>query len=273
MSLVLFIVGLLGIITIYAKHIAEFYQGNFEVFVYFSDTTNADDARSTEKEIKKLSFVNSTVFIDREVAARKEIKRLGNDFIKTLGFNPIPHAIQINIKSDFAEEDKINLIEQQLKLLPNVDDVNYAKDDLGKNLLTQINQNFKMVRLVLISIAGIMLLISLALINSTVRINMFARRFLIKSMQYVGASDWFIIKPFLGMYTLYAIISVLVACGMLSGIVYLSEMQLNQNYWQLFIVQYALLAGFLLVLAVIISWISVFFATKRYLKLKIDQLY
>lgn len=273
MTLVLFIVGLLGIITIYAKHLADFYQGNFEVFVYFNDTTSTVDAKTSEKEIKHLSFVNSTVFIDREMAARKEIKRLGNDFIKTLGYNPLPHAIQININPDYAEEGKIDIIEKQLRLIPNVNDVNYAKDDLGKNLLTQINQNFKTVKIVLVAIAGIMLLISLALINSTVRINMFARRFLIKSMQYVGASDWFIIKPFLGMYSLYALISVLMAVGMLGGVIYLAETQFNQNYWQLFIVQYALLAGFLLVLAIIITWVSVYFSTKRYLKLKIEQLY
>ncbi len=273
MSLVLFIVGLIGLISIYAKHLTEFYQGNFEIFVYFTDTTTSEDARKTEQNIRKLSFVNSTEFIDREVAARKEIKRLGNDFIKTLGYNPLPHALQINIKADYAEEGKMELIESQLKLLPEVNDVNYAKDDLGKNQLTEINRNLKTVRMVLLAVAGIMLLISLALINSTVRINMFARRFLIKSMQYVGASDWFIIKPFLSMYSLYALISALVAMGMLGGLVYLSELQLNQNYWQLFLYQYALLAGFLLVLAFVISWVSVFFSTKRYLKLKIDQLY
>lgn len=273
MSLVLFIVGLIGLITIYAKHLTEFYQGNFEIFVYFSDTTSKSDAQTTEQAIKKLNFVNNTVFIDREIAARKEIKRLGNDFIKTLGYNPLPHALQINIKADYAEEDKMALIESQLKLMPEVNDVNYAKDDLGKNQLTEINRNLSTVRMILLIVAGIMLLISLALINSTVRINMFARRFLIKSMQYVGASDWFIIKPFLGMYSLYAFISAFVAILMLGGLVYLSEVQLNQNYWQLFITQYGLLAGFLLVLAFVISWVSVFFSTKRYLKLKIDQLY
>jgi cell division transport system permease protein len=92
-------------------------------------------------------------------------------------------------------------------------------------------------------------------------------------MQYVGASDWFIIRPFLGMYSVYALLSVFLAISMLSGIVYTVETYLQQNNWQIFIVQYASLAGFLLVLALLISLISVFFSTKRYLKLKIDQLY
>jgi len=92
-------------------------------------------------------------------------------------------------------------------------------------------------------------------------------------MQYVGASDWFIIRPFLGMYSIYALLSVFLAISMLSGIVYVVETYLQQNNWQIFIVQYASLAGFLLVLALLISLISVFFSTKRYLKLKIDQLY
>lgn len=273
MTLVLFIVGLLGVVSIYAKHLALFYQQNFEVFVFYSDSTSTQDARQTETQIRQFPFVNSSTFIDREVAARKEIVRLGNDFIKTLGYNPIPHTLQINIKSEYAEEDKMKIIENQLRQMKQVDDVKYAKDDLGKNLLTQINRNFKTVELILLSLAVIFLIIALALINSTVRINMFARRFIIKSMQYVGASDWFIIRPFLGMYAIYALLSAGIALSMLSGIVYATETYLQQNNWQLFLSQYAILAGFLVVLALLISLISVFFSTKRYLKLKIDQLY
>lgn len=273
MSLVLFIVGLLGIISIYAKHLEEFYQGNFEVFVYYTDTTNIEDAKHTEKLIKVNPFVNSTEFIDKDIEAKKEISQTGNDFIKTLGYNPYPHALKINIKPEFTVDGKMELIESQLRKMPFVDDVSYAKDDLGKNILTQINKNFRTVEYILLSLAAILLLISLALINSTVRINMFARRFLIKSMQYVGASDWFIIRPFLGMYLIYALISAAISVSMLFGVVYLSETYLNQNNWQLFLTKYLLLAGFLLVLAIVISLISVYFSTKRYLRIKIDQLY
>jgi cell division transport system permease protein len=126
---------------------------------------------------------------------------------------------------------------------------------------------------VLLTLAIIFLIIALALINSTVRINMFARRFIIKSMQYVGASDWFIIRPFLSMYTIYALLSVLIAMSMLGGLVYLADTYFEQGNIEKLLPQLAILAGFLLVLALIITVISVFFATKRYLKLKIDQLY
>lgn len=273
MTLVLFIVGLLGIVTIYAKNLANFYKDNFEVFVFCSDTTSTSDARQLEKQVALFPFVNSVTFIDREIAARKEIARLGNDFIKTLGYNPIPHTLQVNIKADYTDESKISVIEKQLRMMPQVDDVKYARDELGKNLLNQINKNFKTVELVLLSLAVIFMMIAIALINSTMRINMFARRFIIKSMQYVGASDWFIIRPFLSMYSVYALLSVALSLSMLTGVVYLAETYLQQGSWQLFLTEYAILAGFLLVLAVLITWISVFFATKRYLKLKIDQLY
>lgn len=273
MTLVLFIVGLLGIVTIYAKNLANFYKDNFEVFVFCSDTTATSDARQLEKQVALFPFVNSVTFIDREIAARKEIARLGNDFIKTLGYNPIPHTLQVNIKADYTDESKISVIEKQLRMMPHVDDVKYARDELGKNLLNQINKNFKTVELVLLALAVIFMMIAIALINSTMRINMFARRFIIKSMQYVGASDWFIIRPFLSMYSVYALLSVALSLSMLTGVVYLAETYLQQGSWQLFLTEYAILAGFLLVLAVLITWISVFFATKRYLKLKIDQLY
>jgi cell division transport system permease protein len=273
MSLVLFIVGLLGVVSIYAKHLAAFYQDNFEVFVYFNDEVSADEAQKEEVVIKSMPFVNSSAFIDKEIAARKEIAKTGNDFIKTLGYNPFPHSLELNIKAEYADDLGMKDVEEKLRKNPLVNDVVFAKDDLGKNLLTQINKNFRMVELVLLSIAFLLLIISIALINSTVRINMFARRFIIKSMQYVGASDWFIIKPFLSMYSLYAVLSGMIALTLLSGIIYLAETQLHQNNWQLFLPKYALLAGFLLVLALIISMISVYFSTRRYLRLKIDQLY
>jgi cell division transport system permease protein len=273
MSLVLFIVGLLGVVSIYAKHLAAFYQDNFEVFVYFNEEVSADEAKKEETGIRAMPFVNSSTFIDKEIAARKEIAKTGNDFIKTLGYNPFPHSLELNIKAEYADDLGMKEVENKLRKNPLVNDVVFAKDDLGKNLLTQINKNFRMVEFVLLCIAFLLLVISIALINSTVRINMFARRFIIKSMQYVGASDWFIIRPFLSMYSLYAVLSVMIALTMLSGIIYLAETQLHQNNWQLFLPKYALLAGFLLVLALIISMISVYFSTRRYLRLKIDQLY
>jgi cell division transport system permease protein len=273
MSLVLFIVGILGLVSVYAQHLATFYRSNFEVFVFFSEETTADKAKLAGEEIKKLSFVNQINFVDREIAARKEIAKTGEDFIKTLGYNPIPHSYQLTIDPEYAEDHKMALLEKQLRNIAEVDDVVFAKDDLGKNILSQINKNFKTIELILISLAAILLIISLALINSTVRINMFARRFIIKSMQYVGASDWFIIKPFLGMYMLYALISSIIAITLLGSIVYFAEKQFQFNNWQQFIPQYLILAGILLVLALIISLVSVYFSTKRYLKLKIDQLY
>jgi cell division transport system permease protein len=273
MSLVLFIVGLLGLVSIYANHLSSFYQNNFEVFVFFAADTDELKAQEIQKQMNQLPFINKTSFIDREVAARKEIARTGEDFIKTLGYNPIPHSIQINIKSEFADEQKMQVVEKQLRLLPQVDDVVFAKDDLGKNILSQINKNFNTIKTILMALAGVLLFISLLLINSTVRINMFARRFIIKSMQYVGASDWFIIKPFIKMYLVYALVSTFIALGMLFGLVYLAETNLQFNNWQLFIQQYLLLSGVLFGLAIVISLISVYFSTKRYLKLKIDQLY
>jgi cell division transport system permease protein len=241
--------------------------------VFFAADTDELKAQEIQKQMNQLPFINKTSFIDREVAARKEIARTGEDFIKTLGYNPIPHSVQINIKSEFADEQKMQVVEKQLRLLPQVDDVVFAKDDLGKNILSQINKNFNTIKTILMALAGVLLFISLLLINSTVRINMFARRFIIKSMQYVGASDWFIIKPFIKMYLVYALVSTFIALGLLFGLVYLAETNLQFNNWQLFIQQYLLLSGVLFGLAIVISLISVYFSTKRYLKLKIDQLY
>ena len=273
MSLVLFIIGLIVLISIHTKQLLSHYRNNFEVYVYFTLETTAEQAKASEVEIKKLTFVNSSTFLDKEIVARKEIQSTGNDFIKTLGYNPFPHSLEVHINAEMVDAQTMTNVEKALRKIANVDDVKYAKNEFGKDLLTQINTNFKTVELVLLAIAVILLLIAIALINSTVRLNMFARRFIIKSMQYVGASDWFIIKPFIGMYLTYAIVSSLIAIGLLGSIVYLFEKQMNESNWQLFLPQYGLLAGFLLLLAIVIVLASVFFSTRRYLKLKIDQLY
>jgi cell division transport system permease protein len=273
MSLVLFIVGLIGIISIFAEHLSGFYRNNFEVFVFFNEDATAEMALKTESEIKKLHYVKSSLFVDREIAARKEIARTGNDFIRTLGYNPFPHSLELHLKPEAAEEKMMMEVESKLRHMPDVDDVVFAKDDFGHNLLAQINKNFKAIELVLASIALIFLIIAIVLINSTVRLNMFARRFIIKSMQYVGASDWFIIKPFLGMYLTYSLISTGIALSLLGTLVYLTERELQSNNWQLFLPRYGILAGILLILAIVIILLSVLFSTKRYLKLKIEQLY
>lgn len=273
MSLVLFIVGLLGLVSIYAKHLATFYRNNFEVYVYFSADATKEQALEVEKLIKARPFVLKSTFIDKDEEAKKEIQKTGEDFIKTLGYNPFPHSLKLNINSDYANEEKMQELEKSLLKTAFIDDVVFAKDDLGKNILSQINKNFHSVEKVLLILASLFLIIALALINSTVRINMFARRFIIKSMQYVGASDWFIIKPFIGMYLLYAIISTFISITMLATLVYFLESSLQLNTWHQFISQYAMMALVLLGLAIVISLISVYFSTKRYLKLKIDQLY
>ncbi len=273
MSLVLFIIGLIGLISIHTKELLSYYRNNFEVFVFFGLDTPTEQAKTSEQAIKRLPFVNSSLFVDREIAARKEVLSTGNDFVKTLGYNPLPHSLELRIKAEMVDEKTMKEIEKKLRAIPQVDDVKYAKNEFGKDLLTQINTNFKTVELILLAIAIILLLIAIALINSTVRLNMFARRFIIKSMQYVGASDWFIIRPFIKMYFGYALVSTLISLLLLGGIVYLLEKQLNENNWQLFLPQYGILAGILLILAIVIVLVSVMLSTKRYLRLKIEQLY
>lgn len=273
MTFVLFFVGLIGIIALYSSHLSDYYKSNFEVFLFFNDDVEEVKAKEIETQLLKNGMVNKITFVHRDIAARKEIERTGIDFLKTLEKNPFPHSLEILLKPEAADEQKIKSLENQLKSIQGVNDVVYAKDDFGKNMLSEINKNFKSIEKILAVITFILLVIAIVLINSTVRLNMFARRFIIKSMQYVGASDWFIIKPFLGMYFIYALVSTFLAITMLTGCVYLLENQLQNGTWKIFLPKFSILAGILLLLAVVIILISVFFSTKKYLKLKIDQLY
>ncbi len=273
MALVLFIIGLLGLVSIHTQELINNYRNNFEVNVYFSTETPTDIALKTQEKIKQLPIIKHTKFIDRNIAAKKEIAAQGNDFIATLGYNPIPHSLELQVRAEMVNNNTLPELEKTLRAMEGIEDVKYAKNEYGKAVLEQINANFKTVEIALAILAVILLIVSIVLINSTVRLNMFARRFIIKSMQYVGASDWFIIKPFLRMYFGYALAATLLALLLLGGVIYLYQKYAQDFQIAQFIIPYSILAGILLILALLIVIISVLISTKRYLKLKIEQLY
>ncbi len=273
MTFVLFFVGLIGLLAIFSKSLTEYYNNNFEIYVYCLPEANDSAAKLVLNQLRASQYTQEAIFEHKDESAKKEIEKTGTDFIKTLGYNPFPHSIKVIMKSEFVEDLKLKKIEQEWLRITNVDDIIYAKDDLGKNLLGEIKKNFNSIGKILIFLSIFLLFIAIILINNTVRLNMFARRFLIKSMQYVGASDWFIIKPFIGMYIGYALIATLFSWILLRTGVYFIQKELFISLFPNFFKEFLFLGIFLLILSLLIVLISVIISTKKYLKLKIDQLY
>lgn len=273
MSFVLFIAGLLGLVVLHARQISDALKETFEVNVFLNRTVEREQAMALKTSIEQRKEIKGIRFIDKDIAAKEQMAEMGDDFIKTLGYNPFGHHLVVQLKANEATESNLKALENILKQDTLVEDVLYARNDTGEDILLQITDNYKKVELALSILAGILLLIAITLINGTVRLNLFARRFLVKSMQYAGASDWFILKPFLGMYLGYGIISAILAAGMLAGIEYTFINNDPDTFKMLDIKIYAVLFIILLILAVVIVLTSAYFSTKKYLRLKIDQLY
>jgi len=267
-TIVLFLTGLLGLVFYQARQLDEYFRENFEIRVYLHEGTDEKDGVELSLTLKNKVEVKSAQFVSKDEAAEIEIQEQGIDFIENLGYNPLPHTVFLKLNSEFTSEEKVSKFVENLKTNKLVESVGYPE-----NILTMVNQNLKTLEWVLLAIVVAFLLASLLIINSTIRLNIFARRFLIKSMQYVGAKDGFIIRPFLKMYFWQGIVGALLAIALNAGIL----LWVNKNFPGLINfnnpLPYLILAGILILMAIVIILPSTYFACRKYLRLDINKLY
>lgn len=265
-SSVLFMVGLLALFLIGSKKLTDQIKETFQITVSLADETTAEEALRLKSVLENKVEINAVEFKDKDIAAREFEKEIGQEFTSFIE-NPLPHLLILTIKAELAEQIDLKKFTDELKTNKNIAHVDYQT-----GLLENINHNVNKVSLVLICITGLFTLISIALINSTIRLSLFAKRFIIKSMQYVGATDWFIMRPFLRQFFWYAVFSALIAIGGLAGIVFgikkysisLGTIIDEQTFFTV--------SGFLFIFGVVLIWLSTNIAVKRYLNLQSNQL-
>ena len=273
-TLALFVIGLFGMLVIYSRGLARLVQENVRIQVYLKNQLDKETMAAIEKELKGSDFLlkdatgKSIQFISKEEAAKKFIKDTGEDFQKFLGENPLRDAYLIAIDPAFHEKQKLTSIKDRLEKIKGVFQVYYEA-----NLVESINKNIGKIGLVLLGFASIMLLVVVLLINNTVRLALFSQRFLIRSMQLVGATRTFIQGPFILRAALHGMISGLVASGLLWGILRygdskVEELRLIENKDRVLILLACLLA-----LGIFVAVVSTWRAVRRYLKLSLDELY
>ena len=269
-SLVLYIIGLLGLVLINANRISENVKENigFEIML-LSDMTDADIAEF-QKELAEFPYIKSMKYVTKEEATMETVKMLGSDFREIVG-DVIPPSLQLKIRSEYASLDSLQKIEKALYLMPSVSDVSYHK-----NYIKNINENIYKISLILLIISGILLLISIALISNTIRLSIYSKRFIIRSMLLVGAKRRTIYAPFISTSILQgllgAIIAVLLLCGTLYFVytnpIFLEIIDfMQQPQW------YIYLFGIILFTGIFITWISTFFSVRKYIRIKLDKLY
>lgn len=267
-SLVLLMVGLLGLILVHGKNLSNYVKENIVLNVIINEGTKEVDVLALQKQIEANNYVKSTQYISKELAARNLTQDLGEDFIKFLGYNPLLSSIDVYLKADYANNQSIEILSKQLQKNPMINEVRYQK-----SLVDMINQNIRTISLVIFGFGAVLLIIAVALINNTIRLAIYSQRFLIKSMQLVGATRGFIRKPFIMYGLLHGLIAGLIAIILLILTLYFAQQQIPElvilrNYYE-----FALVFIGVIGVGILISSLSTYFAVTKYLSLKIYDLY
>lgn len=267
-TLVLFVFGLLGMVMLHARKLSDHVKENLGFSIILHDNAKPAEVSHLQKTLDVMPAVKSTEYISSDKAAEDLQEELGEDFIEFLGYNPLFPSIDVRLNASYANPDSLTLFEAEVIKNRIVREVHYQKD-----LVSLVNDNVKKIGIGLLVFSVLLLAIAFALINNTIRLSVFSKRFLIKSMQLVGATQAFIRKPFVIQGVIQGLIGATLAIFLLLGVLYAGQRQIPE------LVSFQdtnmLLSLFVLVifLGIIISWISTHLAVKKYLRIKTDYLY
>lgn len=267
-ALVLLMLGMLGLILVHAKNLSNYVKENIVLNIIVDEGAKETDILAFQKDLNRNTAVKQTQYVNKEVAQHNLTKDLGEDFVNFLGYNPLLSTIDVYLKAEYANNQSIDSLKQNLEKNPIVKEVIYQS-----SLIDMVNKNIRTIGLIVLGFAVILLVIAIALINNTIRLAIFSQRFLIKSMQLVGATKNFIRKPFILMAVLHGLIASFIAIIILLGILYYAQKEIPEiiilrNYTEFAFVLIGMVA-----IGIFITAISTLFAVSKYLRLKIYDLY
>ena len=266
--LVLFLLGILGFFIINSRKLADDFKEEIAMTVFFKNEANDTILKSFGQELKTARYAKSFVYVSKEVAAKQHSDIIGEDFVTFLGENPLQNSYDIHLKANFVERDSIAKIEASLRKNAMISDIVY-----DKQLVNLVNDNIKKVSLWILIASGLLTIIAILLINSSLRLSIYSNRFIIKTMQMVGATKSFIRKPFVMRSVKLGMIGAGLAILALLGLL----IYLDNTYPGLGILDDKLVVALVLLsvfgIGVLITWLSTYFATQRFLNLRTDDLY
>jgi cell division transport system permease protein len=267
-SLVLFLLGVLGLMLINAKELSDYFRESLSFSVMLNDDAKEADIRMLQKDLDGKLYVKSTEYVSKDEAAVKMKEDLGEDFINFLGDNPLPPSIDVYLYANYTSPDSVAKIEKYVLEYPFVKEVYYQE-----SLLFLINENVRKISFFLLVISSFLFLIALTIINNTIRLSVYSKRFIIRTMQLVGATRSFIRRPFLVQSAFHGLMAALIAMGLLMGMLYLIEKEFLMMFTFESTNLLILLGISLIVIGVLINIISTFFSVNRYLSISEDKLY
>jgi cell division transport system permease protein len=267
-SLVLFLLGILGLVIINAKELSDYFRESLTFSVILDEDAREADIRMLQKDLDAKPSVKSTEYVSKDEAATKMKEDMGEDFISFLGDNPLPPSIDVYLYAGYTNRDSVVKFEKYILEYPFVKEVWYED-----SLLFLINENVRKISIFLLIISSFLFLIAVTIINNTIRLAIYSKRFLIRTMQLVGATRTFIRKPFLIRSIYHGVLAALTAMLLLMGLLYLVE----KEFLMLFSFEstklLAVLGVLLIIAGILINLVSTYLSVNRYLGISEDKLY
>lgn len=266
--LVLFLLGALGLFVINSKKLSDNFKEEIPMTIFFDKDAKSESVEQFGVFIADKNYINKAIYITKEQAAEQHQKDLGEDFVEHLGTNPLSDSYDIRLKAEYVTSDSLVNIVKELKEQNEVKSVNY--DNV---LVDMVNDNIRKISFWILIISGFFCMIAVLLINSSLRLSIYSNRFIIKTMQMVGATKSFIRRPFVWRNIRLGIIGALLAIAALYAGMYYIDKKFPQFGFITDYTSMGIIFGGIILFGILITWISTFFATQRFLNLRTDELY
>lgn len=267
-TLVLFLLGALGFLVLNTRHITNNFKEQMSISIFLKNQAKKADIEQLQKILSVAEYSKSVTFVSKEEAAKSYSEELGEDFVSFIGNNPLLNSFDLRLKADYVIPEKIEEIATTIAQNPSVFEVSY-----DKIMITKIHENINKISMIILSISGIFTIVAILLINSSIRLSVYSKRFIIKTMQLVGATKRFIRRPFIITNIFLGIIGAILACIIL--LICLHYVDSNLPNLQIFKNKenFVLVFMGIFFIGIFISWLSTYFAAQRFLNLHTDDLY
>ena len=267
-GLVLFLLGILGLLVLNTKKMADHFKEQITLSVFLKENAKEVEVDQLQKSLAMAEYTKTATYVSKEEAAEQHSEEIGENFIDFLGYNPLKNSIDVQLNADFVSPEQIEEIAAEISKKNYVEEVSYDKPLVGL-----LNDNVKKIGFWILVASAVFTFIAVLLINSSIRLSIYSKRFIIKTMQMVGATKIFIRRPFIWTNIKLGMIGAVLALLALGAVLFyldrnFPELELFQNSTALIL----LFAG-VFVLGILISLISTYFATQRFLNLRTDELY
>lgn len=267
-TMVLLLLGLVVFFVLSARNLSTYVRENVNFSIVLSDDMNEKDILLLKEDLEGEPFTRQIEYISKSEALKEQTKAMGTNPEEFLGYNPFSASLEVKLKADYANTDSIRWIERSIKQNIHVQDVEYQEE-----LIDAVNKNIRNISMVLLAVAGVLMLISFALINNTIRLMIYAKRFLIYTMKLVGASWSFIRRPFLARNLWMGLLSGLLADGiLLAAAMWLLKVDAELQEIITLNIMVIVMAA-VLVFGVVLTFLCAYMSINKYLRMKVDNLY